>query len=43
MKRIAVFCVTYNSDKELGQYQSSLLKAAEKAADRVWQVMKRKA
>ena len=31
MKRVAVFCVTYNSDKELEQYEASLQKAAEKA------------
>ena len=31
MKRIAVFCVTYNSDKELERYEASLRKAAEKA------------
>jgi len=35
MKRIAIFCVSYNSDKELEQYQSSLVKAASKAADQV--------
>ncbi len=35
MKRIAIFCVTFNSDKELEQYQSSLEKAAAKAADKV--------
>lgn len=32
MKRIAVFCVTFNSDKELEQYRASLLKSAERAA-----------
>ena len=31
MKRIAVFCVTYNSDKELERYEASLRKAAEAA------------
>jgi len=31
VKRIAVFCVTYNSDTELEQYRSSLERAAEKA------------
>lgn len=31
MKRVAVFCVTYNSDKELEQYEASLKKAVEKA------------
>lgn len=31
MKRIAVFCVTYNSEKELERYQVSLKKATEKA------------
>jgi len=35
MKRIAIFCVSFNSDKELEQYQSSLEKAAAKAADKV--------
>ena len=35
MKRIAIFCVTFNSDKELEQYQTSLKKAAEKAAGQV--------
>ena len=35
MKRIAIFCVSFNSDKELEQYQSSLKKAAAKAADKV--------
>ena len=35
MKKIAVYCVSYNSDKELEQYRASLLKAAEKAGDSV--------
>ena len=35
IQRIAVFCVTFNSDKELAQYQASLERAAEKAADKV--------
>lgn len=35
MKRIAVFCVTYNSDKELERYEASLSKATEKAKGEV--------
>ena len=35
MKRIAVFCVTFNSDKELENYKASLLKAVEKAEGKV--------
>lgn len=35
MKRIAVFCVTFNSDQELEHYKASLQKAAEKVGDEV--------
>jgi GT2 family glycosyltransferase len=35
MKRIALFCVSYESDKELVQYRQSLEKAIEKAKDLV--------
>ena len=35
MKHVAIFCVTYHSDKELEQYEASLRKAAEKAKDEV--------
>ena len=35
MKRIAIYCVSYNSDKERDHYLSSIQQAADKAADRV--------
>lgn len=35
MKRIAVYCVTFNSDKELENYKVSLQKAVEKAGGKV--------
>ena len=35
MKRIAVFCVTYHSDRELEQYLTSLRRAQEYAGDKV--------
>lgn len=35
MKRIAVFCVTFNSDKELENYKASLQAAVEKAGGEV--------
>ncbi len=35
MKRIALFCVSYESEKELEQYRQSLDKAIEKAKDQV--------
>lgn len=35
MKRIAIFCVTFNSDEELERYKASLRKAEEKAEGKV--------
>ena len=35
MKRIAIYCVTYHSDKERDQYLASVERAAKKAGDKV--------
>ena len=35
MKHIALFCVSYESDKELDYYRQSLNKAVEKAKDEI--------
>lgn len=35
MKRIAIFCVSYNSDKERDHYLASIKQAAQKASDQV--------
>ena len=35
MKRIALYCVSYNSDKERDRYLASVQQAADKAADKV--------
>ena len=35
MKRIAIYCVTYHSDKERDRYLASVERAAKKAGDKV--------
>ena len=35
MKRIAIYCVTYHSDKERDLYLASVERAAKKAGDKV--------
>ena len=35
MKKIAIFCVSYNSDKERDQFLASINYAAKKAGDKV--------